>query len=116
MECTRNNISTHHVLRGSDLKFTFQAQSLSTVSTLAIFLMASNHNILSGDMYYIKMKSDMYQYQYEYMYTTSSRREWNTFLSKCTTVHKNEHMSLPGESVQRRCNLIQTQVSISQFL
>jgi hypothetical protein len=115
MEFTRNNISTHHVLRGSDLKFTFQTQSGSSDSTLAIFLMASNHNILSGDMYYIKMNSAIYQ-QYGQYGQYGRRREWNTFLSKCTTVHENEHMSLPGESVHRRCNLIQTQVSISQFL
>jgi hypothetical protein len=107
-EYTMNNISTPHVLRGSDLKFTYQVQSgESGYNEMNIYLMVNNHNVISGDMYYIKMDGQIYNYRYGNL---------NMYLSKCTSLYNSgDRISLPGESAERWCAR-QTHVSIFQFL
>jgi hypothetical protein len=94
-EYTNNNISAPHVLNGSDLKFTYQAQIDASTHDLNIFLMVNNHSIVSGDMYYIQMKGDQYYFDYS--------RNWHVELRKCTSLTTHNRFSLPGESAQRWC-------------
>jgi hypothetical protein len=113
-EYIKNNISTPHVLHGSDLKFTYQPQGeTSSTVELNIFLMVNNHNIISGDMYSINMNGQIYGYGYSV--ATRNTRIWNVDLRKCTSLRNSgSSSSLPGEIAQRWCN-VQTSVSIFQF-
>ncbi|XP_021936972.1 uncharacterized protein LOC110838250 isoform X1 [Zootermopsis nevadensis] len=101
-EYTKNNISILHFFHGNDLNFTYQAQSQGSRNELNIFLMVNN-DISSGDMYYIKINMELYNYRYGYGY--GHRHRWDVYLYKCTLIHRQEYISLPGGSARRLCNV-----------
>lgn len=58
---TFNNISTYHMFPNK-LNFKVKVHDSSTSAYIEIFLMASNPNIILGDMYYIQLQQKDYDY------------------------------------------------------
>ena len=97
---TFNNFSTYHMF-SNKLNFKLKAYTSSYSASVEIFLMASNHNIKFGDMYYIQLQKNNYD-------SLLQRFE----LRKCTS--DNAHrVTLQGRLERFGCVSIRDFVSMS---
>jgi len=94
MVYTFNNISTYHMFPNK-LNFKLKASGIFSSAYIEIFLMASNPNVLVGDMYYIQLQ--MYNSPHHYGYNRGEMYIQSLKLSKCTsgygdyvTIHDNQ--------------------------
>jgi hypothetical protein len=99
---TFNNISTYYMFHNK-LNFKLKGISSSSEAYIEIFLMASNPNVLLGDMYYIQLPRNSYHYNYNY------QRRYT--LRKCTSNH-GDRVTIHGNG-RLGCGSIIYKVSIS---
>ena len=101
---TFHNISTYHVL-SKKLNFKLEAIGTSYNAYIEIFLLASDPNVMLGNMYYIQL-------QLEYYYNSRRKRFQSYSLRKCTSDY--EYNDKIGGNLQRSdCNSIRNNVSTS---
>jgi hypothetical protein len=104
---THNDISTYHMFPNT-LNFKLKKHDSNSNGYIEIFLMTSNPNVLSGDMYYIQLQKD---YVYDYNYRYSHNRIQGCKLRKCTSDHGSQvtiHRDL-----RYGCDIIENDVSKS---
>jgi hypothetical protein len=97
---TFNNFSSYHMF-SNKLNFKLKAYAISFNAFVEILLMASNHNILFGDMYYIRLRMDNYN---------SPLRRFE--LRKCTSDYAHR-VTLHGRLERFGCVSIRDFVSMS---
>jgi hypothetical protein len=102
---TLNNISTYHMFPNK-LNFESKIPYSSSGRYVEIFLMASNPDILLGDMYYIQL-----QIGYNYYYNTYQSYIQRCLLRKCTSGH-GDHVTIHN-NFRGGCKSISDNVSIS---
>jgi hypothetical protein len=100
---TSNNISTYYMFHNK-LNFKLKGDDSSSEAYIEIFLMASDPNVLLGDMYYIQLQK-IYDYRYGY------NRKLRCTLRKCTS-HYRDHVTIHGD-LRFGCDSMTYNVSIS---
>jgi len=101
---TFNNISTYHIFPNK-LNFKLKADGSYSEAYIEIFLMASNPNVLSGDMYYIQLQMNYDHYNYHRYHIRRCT------LRKCTSDHE-DRVTIHGV-LRFGCDRVKYNVSIS---
>lgn len=96
---TSNNISTYHMFLNK-LNFELKVDDRYSEAYIEIFLLASNRNVLLGDMYYIKLQQN-YRRDYIESYT----------LIKCTS-DQGDRVTIHGD-LRYGCESVKYNVSIN---
>ena len=86
------------------LNFKLKIHGSNSEAYIEIFLMDSNPNVLSGDMYYIQLQFDYYPYNYH-------QNRIRGLLRKCTSDDRS-HFTIHGDQ-RLGCDSIENNVSIS---
>jgi len=106
---TFDNISTYNMFPNK-LNFKLKVGGSSSNGYINIFLMASNPNIMLGNMYYIQLQKD-YDHNYSNRYGHRRNRIRSCTLRKCTADHSG-HVTIHGQS-RYGCDIITNNVSKS---
>ena len=101
---TSNNISTYHMFPNK-LNFKLNVHGRYSEAYIEIFLLASNPNVLLGDMYYIKLQKNYYRHR-----DNQNHIERCTII-KCTSDH-GDRVTIHRD-LRFGCDSIKSNVSIS---